>query len=186
MFHLRGSSPSTIHSPFLVIPTSMASNLSVSNARSTPAAEMQEIECSSALPPYITTMRCFAIFVLCSISWSVERTRAQHRLPILSVLSVFAISRRFALLFARDTTHSQYRSSVYKPHLKVRSYLQLRCYGKLIFRRKVRTAFARRRCRRKARGSWQWQAAWARHTACRAPLPHRQSARLRPRRCSPW
>ena len=116
MFHLRGSSPSTIHSPFLVIPTSMASNLSVSNARSTPAAEMQEIECSSALPPYITTMRCFAIFVLCSISWSVERTRAQHRLPILSVLSVFAISRRFALLFARDTTHSQYRSSVYKPH----------------------------------------------------------------------
>ena len=47
-----------------------------------------------ALPPYITTMRCFAIFVLCSISWSVERTRAQYRLPILSVLSVFAISRR--------------------------------------------------------------------------------------------
>ena len=36
--------------------------------------------------------------------------------------------------FARDTTHSQYRSSVYKSHLKVRSYLQSRCCGKLILR----------------------------------------------------
>ncbi len=62
IFQPRGSSPSTIHWPSFVMPTGIGSNISVSNARSTPAVEMQEIECSSALPPYITTMRFLAMF----------------------------------------------------------------------------------------------------------------------------
>ena len=62
MFQPRGSSPSTIHWPVLVMPTGIASNFSTSSARSTPAVEMHEIECSSALPPYITTMRFLAMF----------------------------------------------------------------------------------------------------------------------------
>lgn len=50
-FQPRGSSPLMIHLPSLVMPTGIGSNRSVSAAPSTPAVEMQEIECSSARPP---------------------------------------------------------------------------------------------------------------------------------------
>ena len=80
---VRGSVPPTSHLPSLVIPTGIGSKRSVSSALSIPAVEMQEIECSSALPPYSTIMRCFVIIILYVVGCS-PPTRGR---PVLTLTS---------------------------------------------------------------------------------------------------